>query len=963
MTSKPRARPIPLVLYEALFLDFCNELRAHLRGILTDDEVAAVFKPDSRQLQIESLQQAGAKYDDPYSVVDHGAFRQLVLTYRKKLVPQQASRAIDERNWASLNEHFKVIMNIRNTVAHPTDSNCPAPEAAIAAIESAIAVLDTLGLNSRELKRYLTELASSRPRRRQQPSGRFALPRPGPIFGRSRELVQLREMLAPGKSRIVTITGQGGVGKTRLAIAAAAAVATDYSQVLFVDLVGVKTWIEGRRLLGQAVGIPSESIGALEEALSGERRLIVMDNFEHLVRDGAKALGAILRTAEGTTALVTSVERLGLQSESILQLTALEPPRTDDSTGDLAANPAVALFIARVARGRGRYHPRSKELADIAEICRRVDGLPLALSIAAGHAVDRPVGLVLSNLDRFLASRSETDAPDRHQTMKACLDWSWNLLTKDERAVLRRSSYLLLGGSSETIREVCSFAGLSKERVDSGIAGLVRRSLMELDGERYRLPELVRQYATDQLTDFEVRRVVVLMFLQATSLVNKLLQNTEGGDEAERQEALVQAVVAQTLLIAPTIAPSDVVLRFLIAVARGSSDVFVHWRKLLLDQFEKFASELPKANPRIAAEAAVEMARLRIALGMAAAAEASAALAVQQAVQAGFEDVVLGATATFTEACRGRTGPRRKLSDILGRQPVSRAGLLAMSQLSLPGYPRESEGFDWDFAISGLCRVGRLWLRHGSVEEAERTLDEVEFAITAFDLPERHRLEALRLGELMPNPRRRAQALVTWAEFRLGLDDVPALHQLRPEGPHLVDITRQVLLQSRKVLIGALKLAPLVEAATLLALVEIDLGHTEDALESIQIAVRERALDGDQVMLVARLSALILSGANDDLKSRAVWLQVLRWGENWLRSNGNRMSAFALASVERPKTRSRRALSTLSPSERAMAVKSVDGLSLAQVFGFMEAEVQRIENRRSAEASSDLVITVHDKSD
>jgi len=900
-------------------------------------------------------------------VVDLGAFRQLVLTYRKKLVPATNERALDERNWATLNQHFGVIVDVRNNVAHPTDSNCPTVEAAASAIESAMAVLAMLGLDTVALGNHLSELETVKPTPRLGPSRRFGLPSLGPIFGRSSELAQLQEMLAPGHSRLVTITGQGGVGKTRLAIAAAEAVAQSYGHVRFIDLVGAKTWVEGRRLLAQAISPRFESRRAPGVDLSSEPMLIVLDNFEHLVRDGATELAAMARRTEGRTFLVTSIKRLGLRPERILKLAGLERPRTDDSAGDLAANPAIGLFISRVASGRGHYRPSKGDLADIAEICRRVEGLPLAVTIAAGHAVDRPPGLVLRNLRRFLASRVQADGPDRHQTVDACLDLSWQLLSKDERAVWRRSSYLLIGGSSETICEVCSFRGLSKTRVEIGIAGLVRHSVIELNDQHYRLPELVRQYGMDKVRGYEVRRVVTTMILWATNLVQKLGHADDPADSATRDEALTQAATALAILHSPEFPPIDIALRFLVAVARASSDpdkAFGQWGKLLINRFQIYQTKLRYANSRTAAEAAVELARLRTAQSADSEAEAAAVFAVRQTVRHGYDDLVLGATAVFMTACGRRTTPRKRLLGLLARPPRSRASMLAMSHLAFPGYPAQGEDFDWDFAISGLCRVARLWLRKGGVQEATQTLDEVQFAIAVIDLPNRHRVEALKLLELLPDPYKAAAALVAWAEVLLGFDDIATLEQLQPQWPRLANTPRPILIEARKLLVRALNknLAPQSHEATMLAMVESELGRLEAALDALRIVVREPAPDGNAVMLVARMSALMVARPAEFSESDAIWHRILQWGSNWLRSSGNQMAAFAVDSVAKQERNAHRPPSGPNKNERAMALKSVEGLPLDRVFGYLEAEAGRIVERRSAEERSRLGIKPPDTS-
>jgi predicted ATPase/DNA-binding SARP family transcriptional activator len=305
------------------------------------------------------------------------------------------------------------------------------------------------------------------------------------LIGRDAELAGVRALL--GTSRLVTLTGPGGVGKTRLALAAARDLASPASPGAFpdgvwlVELAGVADVAEA---VAAVLGVRDDAAAALTPrlagALAGRRMLLVLDNCEHVVAQAAELVSALLRAAPGLRVLATSQDPLRIQGERVWSV----PP--------LAPEAAVALFAARAG-----VEPD----ADVAEICARLDGLPLALELAATRVRALGVRELADRLDdRFrLLSAGMRDAPARQRTLRAMIDWSWELLGEAERVVLRRLAAHADGCTLEAAEEVCAEPGVD---VLDTLARLVDRSLVvRAAGPRYRLLESVAAYGAERLRE------------------------------------------------------------------------------------------------------------------------------------------------------------------------------------------------------------------------------------------------------------------------------------------------------------------------------------------------------------------------------------------------------------------------------------------------------------------------------
>jgi predicted ATPase/DNA-binding SARP family transcriptional activator len=333
------------------------------------------------------------------------------------------------------------------------------------------------------------------------------LPRPlTTLVGRGQELARLRELLNDPACRLVTLVGPGGIGKTRLAVEVAAAREDRHRDgTVFVSFVGTSPARpeEAADLLvanlaaalGVSLAVPRDPRELLADHLSGRELLLVLDNLEQL-RDAAGVLAELLRRAAGVQLLVTSRRRLGLGVEWLVEVPGLPYPPAEagaEASMEAGGYEAVQLFEARARLIRPTLGPATDE--DVGRICRLVAGVPLAIELAARWVRSATPATIADRLAGGL-DLLETSSPDveqRHRSLRSVLDWSWRLLTDDERRVLAHLSVFRGGFGLEAAATV---AGATLPL----LAGLVDQSLVavSLDG-RYDMHELLRQYAAERL--------------------------------------------------------------------------------------------------------------------------------------------------------------------------------------------------------------------------------------------------------------------------------------------------------------------------------------------------------------------------------------------------------------------------------------------------------------------------------
>ena len=330
------------------------------------------------------------------------------------------------------------------------------------------------------------------------------------FIGREREVAELEKLLAD--QRLLTLTGAGGVGKTRLALRVAAAVLDEYGDgVWLVELDA----LSDPALMPQAVSTVLElkeergksSTERLAEYLRTKRLLLVLDNAEHLLASCAQLIDCVLRQCPLVTLLVTSRERLGLPGETTYRVPSLSMPDTAHgaTAESIAGYESVRLFSERVRLHRPHFAVTDQNAPALANICRQLDGIPLAIELAASRVRSMSVDEVNQRLhQRFgLLTAAFRTVPRRQQTLRAAIDWSYDLLSDAEKALFGRISVFVGGWTLEAAERVCGDDGADAHDVLDLLTSLVDKSLVvaeeRMAATRYRLLESVHRYATERL--------------------------------------------------------------------------------------------------------------------------------------------------------------------------------------------------------------------------------------------------------------------------------------------------------------------------------------------------------------------------------------------------------------------------------------------------------------------------------
>ena len=338
------------------------------------------------------------------------------------------------------------------------------------------------------------------------------LPLAGPeLVGRSAELERLQVLLSA--YRIVTLTGVGGIGKTVLALQAARALREAFDGGGWVvELVALSdpelVSPTVARILGiVAVGGGEISPQALASSLGAKKLLLVLDSCEHLVDAVARLVETLVRLCPNVSVIATSREALRIAGEHVYRVAPLDvPPEHRARSDGVLEHSAVQLFVSRIQAANQEFLATPESLWTIGAICRRLDGIPLAIEFAAARAALLGPRLVLLRLDeRFaLLAGGHRTAALRHQTLRATLDWSYDLLPESEKRLLRRLSVFVGGFTVEAASAVMAEAGMAATAVIEGVANLAAKSLVSLDGAtrgRWRLLETIRAYALEKLVE------------------------------------------------------------------------------------------------------------------------------------------------------------------------------------------------------------------------------------------------------------------------------------------------------------------------------------------------------------------------------------------------------------------------------------------------------------------------------
>jgi predicted ATPase/DNA-binding SARP family transcriptional activator len=332
------------------------------------------------------------------------------------------------------------------------------------------------------------------------------------FIGRQSEMAGIKNLLST--VRLITLTGAGGSGKTRLAIQVGIDLLDAYKDgVWWVDLAALTDGALVLRTVAKVLGaamVPNQPPNeTLMKFLKPRQLLLVLDNCEHLSAACAYLAESLLSTCPDLKIMATSREALGLTGEHVWYVATLSVPEVEQANkaAEMMRYESVRLFIGRAAAVNSRFALTDETASPVAQICQRLDGMPLALELAAARAKVLPVEQIAARLgDRFnlLSTGSRTALP-RHQTLRAAIDWSYDLLPEEEQNLFRRLSAFAGSFTLSAAEAVCSADGIEADEVFSLLSNLVDKSLLEMQeqgGEaRYRMLQTIRQYAHERLIE------------------------------------------------------------------------------------------------------------------------------------------------------------------------------------------------------------------------------------------------------------------------------------------------------------------------------------------------------------------------------------------------------------------------------------------------------------------------------
>jgi predicted ATPase/DNA-binding SARP family transcriptional activator len=334
------------------------------------------------------------------------------------------------------------------------------------------------------------------------------------FVGKDADVVAVRELIAG--HRLTTLIGPGGSGKTRLAAETARTMLGDLPDgAWLVELAAIGADGDVAQSALAALGLRDALLGEAQNAEPTDRliaairereALLILDNCEHVIESAAAFAYRVLGECQRLRILATSREPLGITGEALWPVEPLALPEEDASSGEIESSPAVQLLQDRAGEVRRDLTVDTHTLSTMARVCRSLDGMPLAIELAAARLRTMSIDQLASRLDdrfRLLTSGSRTALP-RHRTLRAVVDWSWELLTDAERTVLRRLSVFSGGASLEAAEWVCVGDAVEPEQVLELLTSLAEKSLLRAEGDsapRYRMMGTIKEYAADRLTE------------------------------------------------------------------------------------------------------------------------------------------------------------------------------------------------------------------------------------------------------------------------------------------------------------------------------------------------------------------------------------------------------------------------------------------------------------------------------
>jgi non-specific serine/threonine protein kinase len=373
------------------------------------------------------------------------------------------------------------------------------------------------------------------------------------FIGRHKEMAELKKLLTQEKVRLVSLVGAGGCGKSRLSLQVASELVGRFTDgVWLVQLAPINDPILIPQTIAAALGISVQGgrsiLSRVSEYLRSRHLLLILDNCEHLVEDCARIVETLIQETTRLHVLVTSREALNLKGELIFRIPSLTFPfeYIQANLEELTKYEAVILFIERAVAGNADFTLGTQNAGAVVQVCRKLDGIPLAIELAAARIKVLTVEQIaarLTNRFQLLKGGSRTDLP-RHQTLQALIDWSYNLLSESEKRLLVRLSVFSGGWTLEAAEAVCgnftgSLENLEVFEVLDSLTSLVNKSLVQIDPNKtniephYYLLETIRQYGLQKLESSGERQAIQERHLayyskQSAELTQKLVNQSQG---------------------------------------------------------------------------------------------------------------------------------------------------------------------------------------------------------------------------------------------------------------------------------------------------------------------------------------------------------------------------------------------------------------------------------------------------
>lgn len=384
-----------------------------------------------------------------------------------------------------------------------------------------------------------------------------------PFIGRDAEIDQI--LTALDRSRIVTLTGPPGIGKSRLAVETTKRFRKTLDGVFVVELAAVADGAFLSKTALTCVGIPEHSdrdaLTELIDSLRDQRYLLVLDNCDHLIKETSEFVDQVLRSCREIRILATSREPLLVPGETVIGVGPLAMP-TGPETGALEYD-AVRLFIELAKQRRPDFEIGKREVGSVVELCRQLEGIPVAIELAAVQVDAYTVDQILSVMkDRLRILQRRGGDATRHQTLDGAISWSYELLSEPEKLLLQRLSVFSGGWTTDMVTAVCSGEGIVEEDVVHLLAGLVRRSLIQLGRRngfhRYRMLEMIRQFARQRLIESgeeaRMRRRHTAEFLKLAETAFEAGEKDDWPALIEAEYDNIRAVLRRTVTLGEDIA-------------------------------------------------------------------------------------------------------------------------------------------------------------------------------------------------------------------------------------------------------------------------------------------------------------------------------------------------------------------------------------------------------------------------